>query len=293
VEIHIIEIMPKLLLTAFDDEFCDVIAQVLEKKGIKIHSSSRVASIDGTKSVESVSLESGEKIPADLVLVSIGARPSSKLAEEAGLRIIDNGSIWVDDYMRTDAEDVFAVGDCALKRDFFTRKAAPVWLASTATAEARNAGTNIYGIRVLHQIQGTIAAFSTQIGDNSFASAGMTCRTCEKEGFRYVTATAVAPDRHPGAIPGASQLKVKLVFADKAGIILGGQISGGPSVGQLINMVALAIQKKVTVRELDMMQIATHPLLTSAPTLHPLINAAHQALAQLRAAARPISQSLK
>ena len=83
--------------------------------------------------------------------------------------------------MRTDAEDVFAVGDCALKRDFFTRKAAPVWLASTATAEARNAGTNIYGIRVLHQIQGTVAAFSTQIGGKSFASAGMTCRTCEKE----------------------------------------------------------------------------------------------------------------
>jgi NADPH-dependent 2,4-dienoyl-CoA reductase/sulfur reductase-like enzyme len=287
VEIHIIEIMPKLLLTAFDDEFCDEIAQILEKKGIKIHTSSRVASIDGNKSVESVSLESGEKIPADLVLVSIGARPSSKLAEEAGLRIIDNGSIWVDDYMRTDTEDVFAVGDCALKRDFFTRKAAPVWLASTATAEARNAGTNIYGIRVLHQIQGTIAAFSTQIGGKSFASAGMTCRTCEKEEFRIVTATAVAPDRHPGVLPGAHEMKVKLVFADRSGIILGGQLSGGPSVGELINMIALAIQKKVTVRELDMMQIATHPLLTSSPTVHPMINAAHQALAKLRATIKP------
>ncbi len=293
VEIHIIEIMPKLLLTAFDDEFCDEIAQTLEKKGIKIHTNSRVASIDGNKSVKSVSLESGEKIPADLVLISIGAKPSSKLAEDAGLRIIENGSIWVDDYMRTNAEDVFAVGDCALKRDFFTRKAAPVWLASTATAEARNAGTNIYGIRVLHQIQGTIAAFSTQIGGKSFASAGMTCRTCEKEEFRIVTATAVAPDRHPGVLPGAHEMKVKLVFADRSGIILGGQLSGGPSVGELINMIALAIQKKVTVRELDMMQIATHPLLTSAPTVHPMINAAHQALAKLRATIKPEPSPLK
>jgi hypothetical protein len=75
---------------------------------------------------------------------------------------------------------------------------------------------------------------------------------------------------------------IKLVFADRSGIILDGQVSGGPSVGELINMMALAIQKKVTVRELDMMQIATHPLLTSAPTVHPLINAAHQALAKLR-----------
>ncbi len=281
-DVHLIEIMPKMLVTAFDDEICDEVATVLGSKGIHTHCGNRVASIDGKSQVESVTLENRRKIKADMVLVSIGAKPANDLAQKAGLRLVENGSIWVDEYMRTDAEDVFAVGDCAVKRDFFTRKAAPVWLASTATAEARNAGTNIYGIRVLHQIQGTIAAFSTKIGGVSFASAGMTCRACQKEGFRYVTATAVAPDRHPGMLPGASELKVKLVFADRSGIILGGQVSGGPSAGELINMIALAIQRKVTVRELDMLQIATHPLLTSAPTVHPLINAAHQALAKLR-----------
>jgi NADPH-dependent 2,4-dienoyl-CoA reductase/sulfur reductase-like enzyme len=285
-EVHIIEIMPKLLFTAFDDEFCDRIKDVLTQSGVKVHLGNRVVSIDGAHSVESITLDNGDKIPVDMALVSIGAKPATKLAENAGLRIAENGSIWVDEYMRTDTEDVFAIGDCALKRDFFTRKAAPVWLASTATAEARNAGTNIYGIRVLHQIQGTIAAFSTNIGGVSFASAGMTCRSCEREGFRCVTATAVAPDRHPGMLPGASELKVKLVFADRSGLILGGQICGGSSVGEMINMVALAIQKKVTVRELDMLQIATHPLLTSAPTVHPVINAAHQALAKLREAVR-------
>jgi pyruvate/2-oxoglutarate dehydrogenase complex dihydrolipoamide dehydrogenase (E3) component len=281
-EIHIVEIMPRLLVTAFDDEFCDQISEVLLKSGVRVHTGRRVESINGDTRIDSVTLDSGEKIAADMALVSIGAKPAGELARKAGLKIVENGSIWVDEYMRTDAEDIFAIGDCAVKRDFFTRKAAPVWLASTATAEARNAGTNIYGIRVLHQIQGTIAAFSTKIGAVSFASAGMTCRTCQKEGFRFVTATAVAPDRHPGTLPGAGELKVKLVFADRSGIILGGQISGGPSVGELINMIALAIQKKVTVRELDMMQIATHPLLTSAPTVHPVINAAHLALAKLR-----------
>ena len=105
----------------------------------------------------------------------------------------------------------------------------------------------------------------------------------EKEGFRIISATAEAPDRHPGMLPNAQMMRVKLAFADRSGIILGGQVSGGPSVGELINVIALAVQKKVTVRELDMMQIATHPLLTSAPTVHPLINAAHQALAKLRA----------
>jgi NADH oxidase (H2O2-forming) len=78
-------------------------------------------------------------------------------------------------------------------------------------------------------------------------------------------------------------MRLKLIFADRSGIILGGQVCGGPSVVELVNVVALAIQKKVTVRELDMMQIATHPMLTSAPTVHPLTNAAHLALAKLRA----------
>ena len=89
-------------------------------------------------------------------------------------------------------------------------------------------------------------------------------------------------------LPGATELKVKLVFADRSGIILGGQVSGGQSTGELINVIALAIQKKVTVRELDMMQIATHRLLTSAPTVHPLIMSAHEALAKLRAVGREL-----
>jgi NADPH-dependent 2,4-dienoyl-CoA reductase/sulfur reductase-like enzyme len=282
--IHLIELMPTLLSAAFDMEFGNDVHRILKEKGINVLTNRCVASIDGKDRVESLTLDDGEKIPADLILVSIGTRPAVQLAEEAELRMAEDDSIWVDEYMRTDAEGVFAVGDCAVKRDFFTRKAVPVWLASTATAEARNAGTNLYAIRVLHQIQGTIAAFSTRIGDTTFASAGMTCRTCDKEGFRHITATAEAPDRHPGTLPGTLPMKVKLIFANRSGIILGGQIYGGPSVGELINVVALAIQKKVSVRELDMMQIATHPLLTASPTVHPLINAAHQALGKMRIA---------
>ena len=78
-------------------------------------------------------------------------------------------------------------------------------------------------------------------------------------------------------------MKVKLIFADRSGALLGGQVSGGPSVGEMINTIAIGIQMQLNVRDLDMMQIATHPLLSSAPTVHPLVNCAHQALAKLRA----------
>ena len=202
VNIHLVEVMPKLLQAAFDDDFCDDIRTILESEGIQAHVEQKVSSINGQGKVASVSLASGDELPADLVIVGIGGRPNTDLAEKAGLALTNNGSIWVDSYMRTSASDIFAVGDCALKRDFFTRKSVPIWLASTATAEARNAGTNIYGIRVLNQIKGSIAAFSTKFQDTCFASAGMTERACQNEGMRYVAGSAMAPDRHPGNLPG-------------------------------------------------------------------------------------------
>jgi pyruvate/2-oxoglutarate dehydrogenase complex dihydrolipoamide dehydrogenase (E3) component len=280
-KVHLIEWMPNLLPGAFDEEFGHEVRLGLEKKGILIQTGTRVTSIQGDTQASAVTLDTGETIAADAVLVSIGASPAVAIADGTDLRVTEHGSFWVDDYLRTNVEGVFAVGDCAEKRDFFTRKPVPVWLASTATAEARVAGSNLFGIRVLRQIQGTIAAFSTQIAGIAYASAGMTCNSCEKEEFRYITATAQAPDRHPGVLPGAVPMKVKLIFADQSGILLGGQVSGGLSVGELINVIALAIQKRVTVRELDMLQIATHPLLGPAPTVHPLINAAHMALAKM------------
>ncbi len=280
--VHLVEWMPHLLPGAFDVEFSDEIQNSLEKKGISVQTGVRVVALEGEDQVTAVTLESGETIAADAVLVSVGAKPAVGLASGTDIRITEKGSFWVDDYLRTNVDGVFAVGDCAEKRDFFTRKPVPVWLASTATAEARVAGTNLYGIQVLRQIQGTIAAFSTQIDGVAYASAGMTCTTCAREEFRCVTATAEAPDRHPGTLPGAMPMKVKLIFSDQAGVLLGGQVSGGPSVGELINVIALAIQKRVTVREIDMLQIATHPLLGPSPTVHPLINAAHRALAEMR-----------
>lgn len=281
-EVHLIEMMPKLLFLAFDDEFCDQIQNELTAAGVHLHLNQKTVSINGRSKVTSVTLENGEEIPADIVIVGTGGKPNIDLAQRAGLRITSGGAIWVDAYMRTNIEYISAVGDCALKRDFFTRKEVPVWLASTATAEARIAGTNIYGIRVMRQIHGTIAAFSTKIGNKAFASAGLTSRGCSLEGFRWVSGSSTAPDRHPGTLPGATPMQVKLVFADRAGSLLGGQATGGPSVGELINAIAIGIQKKLNVRELDMLQIATHPLLTPAPTVHPLINAAHAALAKLR-----------
>ena len=99
-KIHLIEILPKLLYAAFDDVFCEEMERLLGTSGVNVFTNRRVISIDGEQQVASVTLDDGEKVAADLVLISVGARPSSKLAEDAGLRIVEDGSIWVDDQRR-------------------------------------------------------------------------------------------------------------------------------------------------------------------------------------------------
>jgi pyruvate/2-oxoglutarate dehydrogenase complex dihydrolipoamide dehydrogenase (E3) component len=88
-------------------------------------------------------------------------------------------------------------------------------------------------------------------------------------------------DRHPGPIADASKLGVKLYVSPGDGSILGGEVWGGKSVGEIINIIGMAIQKQVNVYELISYQIGTHPLLTGAPTKYPLIKAAEDALHQL------------
>jgi NADPH-dependent 2,4-dienoyl-CoA reductase/sulfur reductase-like enzyme len=134
------------------------------------------------------------------------------MASDAGLNLGIGKGILVDEYMRTTDSDIFAVGDCAVKRDFYTHKEIPVMLASTATAEARIAGANLYILKVVRENKGTIAIYSTYIDGKVLGSAGLTENAAEKESFEIVTGNAEGVDKHPGTLPGASKIKLKLIF---------------------------------------------------------------------------------
>ncbi|MGB9809757.1 MAG: pyridine nucleotide-disulfide oxidoreductase, partial [Caldanaerobacter sp.] len=178
---------------------------------------------------------------------------------------------------RTSDPDIFAIGDCASKRDFYTRRYIPVMLASTATAEARIAGANLYKLKVVRENKGTIAIYSTFIDGLVLGSAGLTENSAKKEGFEVIISTVEGVDKHPGSLPNANKIKVKLIFAKNSGVLLGGQIAGGISFAELINLIGVAIQKRMTATELETLQMATHPYLTSAPTVYPIVIAAQEA----------------
>jgi len=279
-DVTIIEALDHCLGLAFDPEFTSAAEEELKKRGLHILTSQMVKGLAGEGGVvKAVELASGEKIPADVVILSIGARPNTQIAEKLGLRMGIAGGVWTDEYMRTSEEGIFAVGDCAEHRDFFTRKPSRVMLASTASFEARIAGSNLYELRLIKENKGTIGIFSTRIGDLSLGTAGMTETVANKEGFPIITTTAESPDRHPGKISDASKVKVKLIFSKNSGILLGGQVMGGSkAIGEMVNLIGVAIQQNAIASQLATLQIGTHPLLTSAPTTYPLIIAASNAL---------------
>jgi NADH oxidase (H2O2-forming) len=278
---NLVEALDHLLMNSFDPEFGIMVEKKLEEKGVHLLLGEKVQEIKGEGKVSEVRLSSGKCIPSDMLLLGIGAFPSTGLAVEAGLDIGKGKGIWTDEYMRTVDPDIFAVGDCAGKRDFFTRKDLPVMLASTATAEARVAGANLYELKVVRENKGTIATYSTYVDGLVLGSAGLTEKTAKKEGFEVVVGNAEVASKHPATLPRSSKIKIKLIFSKQSGIIMGGQISGGMCAGEIINIIGLAIQKRVSSTELETLQIATHPHLTAAPTMYPLILAAQDAIGKI------------
>ena len=279
-QVSVVELLPCCLAQAFDEELCAAGAAELTALGVQLYMGCKVLQIIGEGQATGVRLDDGTELPADLVIFSIGARPNVALAKEAGLTIGYSGGIWVDEYLRTTAPDIFAVGDCAEKKDFFTRKVVPVMLASTASAEARIAGANLYSLRMIRDNRGTLATFSTRLGKTTLATAGLTERRAREEGFDIIIGQAKTVNRHPSTLPDAQPTQVKLIFSADSLVLLGGQVSGGQEAGELINLIALALQNRMTANQLETLQVATHPLLTPAPTVYPLVTAAMQAIAQ-------------
>ena len=278
--VTIVEMLPHCLALAYDEEFCVEMEKVLESRGINIRTSSRVAKVAGDGKVEKVVLSGGDEIEADIVIVGIGAVANVDLAQKAGLRIGLTGSVAVDRTMQTSDENIYACGDCAEKISFFGGRPSPLKLASIATLEARIAGANLFGIR--RENVGTIGVWSTAVENTALATAGLTEGMAEKRGYDAVAVTVAGPNRHPGSMPGAAMTKVKLVFERNSGVILGGQVLGGPAAGEISNIISACVQNRMTAEDIAMFQTGTHPALTASPIAYHMVNAAEMAIKQMR-----------
>jgi len=276
-DVTIVEMMDVLLPT-MDEEFGIKVKENLEKEGGKIITGKSVQKILGNEKVSHIELNDGTNIECDLLIVSCGYKPNLELAEKFGLNYEEGKGILVDAYLRTSKKDIFAIGDCAAKYDFFTGEFSNIMLASTAMAEGRLVGSNLYSIKVVRQYPGVLGSFSTKIGDTAFAISGITERRAKARLLDYTVGFAKAIDRHPGKLPGSAEVTVKLIFSTYSHTLMGAQIMGGTSVGEMINTMSVMILNKMTDIDINNMQIGTHPLLTASPIAYPIINATTDAI---------------
>lgn len=274
-KITLVEVEEYCLSRAFSPDVCKQADEKIRNAGVDLLTKTKVEELPGADGkVENVVLSSGEKIKTDMVIFTMGYKPNTELAAASGLKLNNNGSIIVDNYLRTGVKNIYAVGDCSSTSGFITGRTDNIMLASTATAEARVLGYNLFDIKLKRNFAGTLAVFSTEINGKTFASCGAIEQQAREASIEYIIGEFTDADRHPGTFADTQPLFVKLIVSPGDGSIIGCEITGGKSAGEMINIASLAIQKNVTVFELISFQVGTHPLLTGAPTKYALIKAA-------------------
>jgi len=281
-KVTIVEMLPHILGKVFDEEFAVIAEEKLKEKGAVIKTNETVKEITGENGkVKNVVLESGETIPADLVILSVGYKPNADLAKKAGIPTGAYGGIIVDNIGRTLVKDIYAVGDCAENRCSLMPNGYCPMLASVATATARRAALNLYNVKALPTGVFGAFGFSTVVGGKVLAAVGMNEKMARDLGYDIIVGKFETLDTHPGSVPGSTKQIVKLIALSKTGHIIGAQLSGGRTVGEMVNSLAVAVTAGMTAAELAFSQVATHPLLTAAPTVYPITMAAMSILQKM------------
>lgn len=276
--VTVVEMLPHCLMLAFVEDFCIDAEKKLEERGVNVITGTKLEEVLGGEKVEKVKLSDGRELKADVLVVGIGVTPNAELGKKAGLDT-DKGGLIVDKHMRTSDKDIFACGDCTSKRSFFTGKPCGVKLASVATMESRIVGANLFGTK--RESPGVVSAFSTAIGDLTIAMAGLNEKQAADEGFEVAVGEFENMNRHPGGMPGGYPMKVQLIFNKKNSVLIGGQVRGDPSAGEVVNAISACIQKKMTADDIATFQMATHPAVTASPIAYPLVNAAEMAIKKM------------
>jgi pyruvate/2-oxoglutarate dehydrogenase complex dihydrolipoamide dehydrogenase (E3) component len=277
-DVKIIEKLDALFPVTMDSEFGLKAQEEIENAGGEVILGESVEKIIGDEKVKSVLLSSGSILEADLVLIAVGYKPNTYLAKTFDLAYNEKQGILVDEYLRSSEHEIFAIGDCAAKFDFFTGEFSNIMLASTAMAEGRLVGSNLFSIKVIRKYIGVLGSFSTKIGNTSFGASGLTENKAKLMNLEYSVGNTTSIDKHPGKLPGASKVHVKLIFARYSHTLVGAQVYGGDSVGEFVNMLSVMILNKMTDMDIDNLQIGTHPLLTASPIAYPLLTATTDAI---------------
>jgi len=249
------------VLPPFDKEMTTPLAEHLATRGVSLLLGQSAEAFEKAADGLVVKLTSGQRLPAQLVILGVGVRPENKLAVEAGLEVGPRGGIQVDEHLQTSDPDVYAVGDAIEVKDFVTGQPTQVPLAGPANRQGRIAADNIFGRDTRYR--GTQGTAIVRVFNLTAAMTGASEKTLQraKRAYRKVY---VHPTHHAGYFPGAEGMALKLTFDPTDGKLLGAQAVGGAGVDKRIDVLAVAIQAGMTVFDLEEMELAYSPQYGSA-----------------------------
>ena len=247
VAVSVVE-MGNQVMAPIDFSMAAPVHQHLIQKGVSLYLEEGVTHFRRTEQGITVFLKSGKTIPADMVLLSIGVRPATALAKQAGLRIGEAGGIWVNEYLETSAKDIYAVGDAIEYPHPLTGKPWLNYLANPANRQGRIVADNmVFGNKVAYE--GAIGTSIAKVFDMTVASTGLAAKRLKQWEMEYQSSVTHSSS-HAGYYPDALPLTLKLTFHPVTGKLYGAQCIGYEGVDKRIDQIAGLIKRGGTVYDL-------------------------------------------
>ena len=244
-----------------DAEMTFPLQEELTRNGVDVRLGRSVSAFQQEGGTLVAFLDDGNQIPCDLAVMSIGVRPDTCLARQAGLVLGPTGGIKVDDRMRTSAPDVYAVGDAVEIKEFVSQAPAMIPLAGPANRQGRIAAEAIFGRD--SRYKATQGSAICKVFDLSFAMTGLSESVLASKGIAF-RRIYVHPADHATYYPGAHPISLKLLFAPDTGRILGAQAVGMAGVDKRIDVIAVAQRAGMTVFDLQDLELCYAPPFGSA-----------------------------
>lgn len=249
------------VMAPVDFDIASFVHEKAKQKGLELLLNVGVEKFNDKGETIEVFLNNGTSLETDAVILAIGVKPETKLAEEAGLEIGETRGILVNEFMQTSNPDIYAVGDAIEVVHYINNKKVLIPLAWPANRQGRIVADNIV-LGNQYKYRGSLGSSILKFFELSVASTGLNEKTLKKFGIPYKTAI-VTRGHHAGYYPGAKNMVLKVIF-DENGKIFGAQAVGKAGVDKRIDVIATAIKGNLTVYDLPEIEITYAPPFNSA-----------------------------
>lgn len=255
-KVHIVEAMPHVM-NIMEAEIAGAIENELVAYGVDIHSGTSVNEI----TLNAVRLDNGKWIEADIVLLSIGVRPTLQLANETGLKLGEAGGLLVNQHLQTNDPSILAAGDMIEIEHRVNGKKVRIPLAGPANRQGRIVAENALGGK--HVYKGALGTSVVRVFEMVAGTTGLSLKQALAAGFD-ADAVTVHKEHHTSYYPNAEQVTVLLVYEKKTGVILGGQTVGYKGADKRLDVIATAVASKLSIHDLADIDFAYSPPIGTA-----------------------------